>query len=45
MEVHTTSLEASLAAPLRKPRNASRKRVSKKMKDTKTTSLEVSRLE
>jgi hypothetical protein len=39
------SLEASLAAPPRKPRNASRKRVSKKLKVTETTSPEVSRLE
>jgi hypothetical protein len=36
---------ASLAAPPRKPRNASRKRVSKKFKVTETTSPEVSRLE
>jgi hypothetical protein len=41
----TASLEASLAAPPRKPRNASRKRVSKKLKITETTSPEVSRLE
>jgi hypothetical protein len=40
-----TSLEASLAAPPRKPRNASRKRVSKKLKVTEATSPEVSRLE
>jgi hypothetical protein len=39
------SLEASLAAPLRKLRNASRKRVSKKLKVTETTSPEVSHLE
>jgi hypothetical protein len=39
------SLEASLAAPPRKPRNASRKRVTKKLKVTKTTSQEVSLLE
>jgi hypothetical protein len=38
-------LEASLAAPPQKPRNASRKRVSKKLKVTETTSPEVSRLE
>jgi hypothetical protein len=38
-------LEASLAAPPRKPRNASRKRVSKKLKVTETTSPEVSHLE
>jgi hypothetical protein len=40
-----TSLEASLAAPPRKPRNASHKRVAKKLKVTETTSLEVSHLE
>jgi hypothetical protein len=40
-----TSLEASLAVPQRKPRNASRKRVSKKLKVTETTSPEVSHLE
>jgi hypothetical protein len=40
-----TSLEASLAMPPRKPRNASCKRVSKKLKVTETTSLDVSRLE
>jgi hypothetical protein len=40
-----TSLEASLAALPRKLRNASRKRVSKKLKVTETTSPEVSRLE
>jgi hypothetical protein len=39
------SLEASLAAPPRKPRNASRKRVTKKLKVTETTSPEVSCLE
>jgi hypothetical protein len=39
------SLEASLAAPPRRPRNASRKRVAKKLKVTATTSQEVSRLE
>jgi hypothetical protein len=38
------SLEASLAAPPRRPRNASRKRMAKKLKVTKTTSQEVSRL-
>jgi hypothetical protein len=38
------SLEASLAAPPRRPCNASRKRVAKKLKVTKTTSQEVSRL-
>jgi hypothetical protein len=40
-----TSLEASLATLPRKPHNASRKRVSKKLKVTETTSLEVSHLE
>jgi hypothetical protein len=39
------SLEASLAAPPRKPRNASRKRVTKKLKVTETTSPEVGHLE
>jgi hypothetical protein len=39
------SLEASLSAPPRKPRNASRKHVSKKLKVTETTFPEVSRLE
>jgi hypothetical protein len=39
------SLEASLAAPPRKPRNASRKRVAKKLKVTETTSQEVNHLE
>jgi hypothetical protein len=39
------SLEASLAAPPQKPRNASRKLGSKKLKVTETTSPEVSRLE
>jgi hypothetical protein len=38
------SLEASLAAPPRRPRNASRKRVAKKLKVTETTFQEVSRL-
>jgi hypothetical protein len=36
-----TSLEASLPAPPRKPRNVARKRVSKKLKVTETTSQEV----
>jgi hypothetical protein len=36
------SLEASLPAPLRKPRNVARKRVAKKLKVTETTSREVS---
>jgi hypothetical protein len=38
------SLEASLAAPPRRPRNASRKRMTKKLKVTETTSQVVSRL-
>jgi hypothetical protein len=40
-----TSLEASLPAPPRKPRNMARKCVAKKLKVMKTTSQEVSRLE
>jgi hypothetical protein len=40
-----TSLEASLPAPPRRPRNVGRKRVAKKLKVTETTSQEVSRLE
>jgi hypothetical protein len=39
------SLEASLAAPPQKPRNPARKRVTKKLKVTETTSPELSRLE
>jgi hypothetical protein len=39
------SLEASLPAPPRRPRNAARKSVAKKFKVTETTSQEVSRLE
>jgi hypothetical protein len=39
------SLEASLAALPRKPRNPARKRVSKKLKVSETTPQEVSRLE
>jgi hypothetical protein len=39
------SLKASLAAPPRKPRNVSRKRVAKKLKVTETTSQEVNHLE
>jgi hypothetical protein len=35
------SLEASLAAPPRKPRNPARKRVTKKLKVSKTTPQEV----
>jgi hypothetical protein len=41
----SASLEASLAAPPRKSRNASHKRVSKKLKVIETTSPGVSRLE
>jgi hypothetical protein len=40
-----TSLEASLPAPSRRPRNVAQKRVAKKMKVTETTSQEVSHLE
>jgi hypothetical protein len=40
-----TSLEASLPAPPRKPRNVACKRVAKKLKVTETTSQEVSFLE
>jgi hypothetical protein len=40
-----TSLEASLPAPPRRPRNVARKRVAKKLKVTETTSPEVSFLE
>jgi hypothetical protein len=36
-----TSLEASLAAPPRKPRNPARKRVTKKLKVSETTPQEV----
>jgi hypothetical protein len=39
-----TSLEASLPAPSRRPRNVARKRVAKKLKVTETTSQEVSSL-
>jgi hypothetical protein len=39
------SLEASLAAPPRRPRNPAPKRVAKKLKVTETTSQEVSRPE
>jgi hypothetical protein len=39
------SLEASLAAPPRKPRNPTRKRVTKKLKVSETTPQEVRRLE
>jgi hypothetical protein len=37
-----TSLEASLPAPPRRPRNVARKRVAKKLKVTETTAHEVS---
>jgi hypothetical protein len=40
-----TSLEASLAAPPRKPRNPARKRVTKKLKVTETTPQEVRSLD
>jgi hypothetical protein len=40
-----TSLEASLPAPPRRPRNVARKCVAKKLKVTETTSQEVSLLE
>jgi hypothetical protein len=36
-----TSLEASLPAPLRRPRNVARKCITKKLKVTETTSQEV----
>jgi hypothetical protein len=39
------SLEASLPAPPRRPRNAARKHVAKKLKVMETTSQEVSRLD
>jgi hypothetical protein len=40
----SASLEANLATPPRRPRNPACKRVAKKLKVTKTTSQEVSRL-
>jgi hypothetical protein len=40
-----TSLEASLAAPPRKPRNPARKRVTKKLRVSETTPQEVRRLD
>jgi hypothetical protein len=40
-----TSLEASLPAPPRRPRNVACKRVAKKLQVTETMSQEVSRLE
>jgi hypothetical protein len=45
VQFRPTGLEASLPAPPRRPRNASRKRVAKKLKVTETTSQEVNRLE
>jgi hypothetical protein len=42
VEDSPTSLEASLPAPPRRPRNVARKRVAKKLKVTETTSQEVS---
>jgi hypothetical protein len=39
------SLEASLAAPPRRPHNPARKRVAKKLKVSETTTQEVSHLE
>jgi hypothetical protein len=41
----STSLEASLAAPPRRPRNPARKRVAKKLKVSETTLREVSCLD
>jgi hypothetical protein len=41
MQDPPTSLEASLAAPPRKPRNPARKRVTKKLKVSETTPQEV----
>jgi hypothetical protein len=45
MQDPPASLEASLAAPPRKPRNPARKRVTKKLKVSETTPQEVSRLD
>jgi hypothetical protein len=42
IEDPSTSLEASLPAPPRKPRNVAHKHVAKKLKVTETTSQEVS---
>jgi hypothetical protein len=42
MDNRPTSLEASLPASPRKPRNVAGKRVAKKLKVTKTTAHEVS---
>jgi hypothetical protein len=41
----SASLEASLAAPPRRPRNPARKRVTKKLKVSETTPQELRRLE
>jgi hypothetical protein len=41
----SASLEASLAAPPRKPRNPARKRVTKKLRVSETTPQEVSHLD
>jgi hypothetical protein len=41
----SASLEASLAAPPRRPRNPARKRMTKKLKVSETTPQEVSRIE
>jgi hypothetical protein len=45
MQDPPASLEASLAAPPRRPRNPARKRVSKKLKVSETTPQEISHLE
>jgi hypothetical protein len=45
MQDPPASLEASLAAPPRRPRNPARKRVTKKWKVSETTPQEVRRLE
>jgi hypothetical protein len=45
VEDRPTSLEASLPAPPRRPRNVVRKRVTKRLKVTETTSREVNHLE
>jgi hypothetical protein len=44
MQDRPASLEASLAAPPRKPRNPARKHVEKKLKVSETTPQEVSRV-
>jgi hypothetical protein len=45
MQDPPASLEATLAAPPRRPRNPARKRVTKKLKVSETTPQEVSRLD